>query len=264
MSTISNKTALITGASSGIGAVYADRLAARGHDLILVARRADRLDAIAAQIRARHGVQVETLVADLASDAGQASVEQLLMNRPVSILVNNAGIARLAPISPAGLADSMAQIALNVTALTRLTHAVLPGMQQRNEGTIINIASVMALNTMPMGAVYSATKAYVLALSRTLQQELAGSAVKVQVVLPAATATEVWDNSGVPLSAMAPGSVMTTDNLVDAALRGLDLGESATWPSVADTALIERIEADRIALFRSAQTGQVAPRLTAK
>jgi len=260
---ITNKTALITGASSGIGAVYADRLAVRGHDLVLVARRADRLDAIAAQIRATHGVQVETLVADLASDAGQASVEQLLMNRPVGILVNNAGIARLAPINPAGLADSMAQIALNVTALTRLTHAVLPGMQQRNEGTIINIASVMALSTMPMGSVYSATKAYVLALSRTLQQELAGSAVKVQVVLPA-TATEVWDNSGVPLSAMAPESVMTTANLVDAALRGLDLGESVTWPSVADTALIERVEADRIALFRSAQTGQVAPRLATK
>ncbi len=262
MSTSSRKMAVITGASSGIGAVYADRLAQRGYDLLLVARRGDRLQTLAATISSAHGVQVDTLVADLATEAGQASVETILASNPaVSVLVNNAGIARLAPIAGSDLQDSLSQIALNIAALTRLAHAALPGMKARNEGTIINIASALGLHTLPFSSVYSGTKAFVLAFSRGLQQELADTAVKVQVVLPAATATEVWDNSGVPLSALAPESVMQTDAMVDAALRGLDLGEGLTMPSVAEAEAIERYEAARIALFSTAQTGKVAPRL---
>jgi short-subunit dehydrogenase len=262
MSTSSRKIAVVTGASSGIGAVYADRLAKRGYDLVLVARRAERLQSLAAAISKAHGVSVEPLVADLATEAGQARVEQLLAtNAAVSVLVNNAGIARLAPIAGSPLQDAMSQIALNITALTRLTHAVLPGLAARKEGLIINVASVLALTSLPISSVYSGTKAFVLGFSRGVQQELADTGVRVQVVLPASTATEIWDNSGVPLAALAPESVMSTEDMVDAALSALDKGEDITLPSVADAALIEDFESARVALFGATQTGKVAPRL---
>ena len=132
MSTTTRNIAVITGASSGIGAIYADRLAQRGHDLVLVARRADRLQALADTISAAHGVRVETLVADLATKAGQDSVVQLLTSDPaISVLVNNAGIARLAPVAASTEQDLSSQLALNITALTRLTHAALPGFKER-------------------------------------------------------------------------------------------------------------------------------------
>lgn len=262
MSTSTRKIAVVTGASSGIGAVYADRLAKRGYDLVLVARRADRLQALAAKIAATHGVQVEPLTADLESEAGQASVAQLLATNPaVSVLVNNAGLSRLAPIAGSDWQDSQSQIELNITALTRLSHAVLPALKARKEGTIINIASVMALHSLPISSVYSGTKAFVLAFSRGLQQELADSGVRVQVVLPAATATELWDQSGVPLSALDPAAVMSTEDMVDASLVALDQGEHITMPSVAETAMIERFESARGALFAAAQSGKVAPHL---
>ena len=264
MSSSSRKLAVVTGASSGIGAVYADRLAKRGYDLLLVARRADRLQALAATIAKAHDVRVGTLIADLATEAGQASVEQVLATNPaLSVLVNNAGIARLAPLAGSALEDSLSQIALNITALTRLAHAALPGMKSRNEGVIINIASALAVHTLPFSSVYSGSKAFVLAFSRGLQQELADTGVKVQVVLPAATATEVWDNSGVPLAALDPATVMNTDAMVDAALYALDQGEGITLPSVADAQVIERYESARGALFGATQTGKVAPRLLA-
>ncbi|UQV47548.1 SDR family oxidoreductase [Janthinobacterium lividum] len=262
MSTSSRKTAVITGASSGIGAVYADRFAQRGYDLVLVARRGERLQSLATTIATTHGVRVTPLVADLATDEGQASVAEVLATNPaVSVLVNNAGIARLAPIAGGALQDSIAQIALNITALTRLAHAALPGMKARNEGLIINVSSALALHSLPISAVYSGTKAFVLSFSRGLQQELLGTAVTVQVVLPAATATEVWDQSGVPLATLNPDTVMSTGAMVDAALSALDKGESMTLPAVADVAVIERFEAARAELFSSTNTGKVAPRL---
>ncbi|NHZ79558.1 SDR family NAD(P)-dependent oxidoreductase [Massilia sp. CCM 8695] len=262
MSSTSRKIAVVTGASSGIGAIYADRLAQRGYDLVLVARRADRLRALAATIAAAHGVQVEPLSADLGTEAGQESVAHLLATNPaISVLVNNAGVARLTPIEGSSVADLSSQVALNITALARLTHAALPGFKLRNEGTIINIASVLGLHSLAISSVYSGTKAFVVAFTRGLEQELAGTGVKVQAVLPAATATELWDPSGVPLSALAPETVMQADAMVDAALFALDQGESLTMPSVAEADLIERYEAARVALFGASQTGTVAPRL---
>ncbi|HWW69700.1 MAG TPA: SDR family oxidoreductase [Duganella sp.] len=264
MSTTSRKIAVITGASSGIGAVYADRLAQRGYDLVLVARREDRLQSLAASLAATHGVHAVPLVADLATEAGQAKVAQLLVTNPaVSVLVNNAGIARLAPVGDSSEQDLSSQLALNILALTKLTHAVLPGFKQRKEGTIINVASVLGLHTLPISSVYSGTKAFVVAFSRGLAQELEGTGVKVQAVLPAATATDLWAPSGVPLEALAPETVMKADDMVDAALAGLDQGESLTLPSVSDAALIERYEAARVALFAASQTGVPAPRLKA-
>ncbi len=255
--------ALVTGASSGIGAVYADRLAARGYDLILVARREDRLRAVAETITGAHGRHVEVLAADLEKETDLARVESVLASNPdIRVLINNAGLARLAPVATAPLQDSLTQIALNITALTRLTQAVLPGFVARNRGVIVNIASVLGIQTLPISSVYSGTKAFVLAFSRGLQAELAETAVKVQVVLPAATATEIWDASGVPLTALDANTVMTTENLVDAAIAGFDRGEAVTWPSLADDTLWERFETARADLFAGTRTNRPAPRYT--
>jgi uncharacterized protein len=255
------KIAVVTGASSGIGAVYADRLAGRGYDLVLVARRLDRLEALSDKVGKAHGVKVEVIQADLEKERDLARVEKLLSTNPaVRVLVNNAGLARLRPISQTPLPDSLSQIALNITSLTRLTHAVLPAFLSRNDGVIINIASVLAIQTLPVSSVYSGTKAFVLNFSRGLQEEVAGTGVKIQVVLPASTATEIWDASGVPLSALNQESVMTTENLVDAALAGFDKGETITWPSVADASLWDKYDAARSTLFAATQTGKPAPR----
>lgn len=257
----SRKVALITGASSGIGAVYADRLAARGYDLILVARRADRLEALCTQVSTAHGIKAEAVVADLSKDEDLARIEAILStNKDVRVLVNNAGIARLGPIAQRSAGDALSQIALNITALTRLTQAVVPAFIGKNQGVIINIASVLAIHSMPISAVYSGTKAFVLQYSRGLQQELAGTGVKVQLVLPASTATEIWDLSGVPLAALNKEALMTTEHMVDAALAGFDQGETITWPSVADASLWEKYEAARSELFANTQVGTPAPR----
>ena len=240
------------------------RVAKRGYDLLLIARRADRLDKLSARISKDHGVKVETLVADLEQETDLARVESVLAgNAAIRVLVNNAGIARLAPVAGSPLKDSLSQIALNITSLTRLTHAVLPAFKARNDGVIVNIASVLAVHALPISAVYSGTKAFVLNFSRGLQAELAGTGVKVQLVLPASTATELWDNSGVPLAALAAENVMSTENLVDAALSGFDKDEVVTWPSVANASLWDRYEAARSELFAATQTGKPAPRLLA-
>jgi uncharacterized protein len=134
------------------------------------------------------------------------------------------------------------------------------GLVARNEGVIINIASVIGIHALPISSVYSGSKAFVPNFSRGLQAEMAETGVKVQVVLPASTATEIWDGSGVPLSALDPSTVMTTENLVDAALAGFDKGEAVTWPSVADETLLEKFDAARSELFAASQTGKPAPR----
>jgi uncharacterized protein len=255
------KVAVVTGASSGIGAVYADRLAARGYDLVLVARRADRLEVLSGKISAAHGVKVDSIVADLTKDADLARVEKVLATDPaVRVLINNAGLARLRSIAEASAEDTSSQIALNITALTRLTQAAVPAFVSRNEGVIVNIASVLSIHSMAVSAVYSGTKAFVLQYTRGLQQELAETGVKVQLVLPASTATEIWDESGIPLSALRKESVMTTENLVDAALAGFDQGETITWPSVADASLWDKYDAARSALFAATQVGTPASR----
>lgn len=255
------KIAVVTGASSGIGAVYADRLAKRGYDLVLVARRLERLKELADRIRKTHGVNVETLQADLEKDSDVAKVEHVLSTDPaVRVLVNNAGLARLKPLGQSPLQDSLAQIALNITSLTRLTHAVLPSFLKRNDGAIINIASVLSIHALPVSAVYSGTKGFVMNFTRGLQDELANTGVKVQLVNPATTATEIWDNSGIPLAALNQDTVMTTENLVDAALAGFDKGEKVTWPSVADATLWDKYDEARSTLFAASQTGKPAPR----
>jgi uncharacterized protein len=256
--------AVVSGASSGIGAVYADRFAKRGYDLILVARRADRLEALAQKISRAYPVRAEVMTADLANEPDLVRVEQMLATNPaVRVLVNNAGLMKRRPIAKSPLQDSLSQIALNITSLTRLTHAVLPAFILRNDGVIINISSVLAIHAMPVSSVYSGTKAFVLNFSRGLQNELAETGVKVQVVLPSPIATDIWDDSGLSLSVLNPDTVMSAETLVDAALAGLDKGESITWPSVADFSLCEQYDAARSKLFAATQAGKPAPRYIA-
>lgn len=259
---ISGKIAVVTGASSGIGAIYAARLAQRGYDLLLVARRGERLHSLATQLEQTFAIKAATRVADLENEADLTALATTLAEDPaIAVLVNNAGIARLNPVAEVSPQDSLAQIALNITALTRLTHAVLPAFKARNEGVIINIASALSLHALPISAVYSGTKGFVLNFSRGLQQELANTGVRVHVVLPAATATDLWDAAGVPLATLPKEAVMATEHLVDAAMAGFDMGESVTLPSLADNALWERFDTARAELFVAMQTGQPAPRL---
>lgn len=254
-------TALITGTSSGIGAIYADRLAARGYDLLLVARRGDRLHALANDLQHRHGVKISTLVADLSTAEGIQQVETVLRDdTTISLLVNNAGAANLAPILSSSADQHEAINTLNTTALMRLTLAVLPRFVENDQGTIINIASVVAFHARAGSAVYSATKAWVLNFTRGLQEEFAGSNIRIQAVLPAATATEIWGHSGITLDALPEGSVMTSEDLVDAALAGLDQGELVTVPPVEDLQLWDNWEAARLALFSASRNGKPASR----
>ena len=263
--TTQRSTALITGASSGIGAVYADRLAARGYDLVLVARREARLLALAEQLRQRYGVKVTPLTADLTDESGIRAVEEMLRNNAaIDTLINNAGTAQMAPFLEGDVAQHQAINMLNTTALMRLTYALLPRLAQNNRGTLINIASVLSIHARAGSALYSATKAWVLNFTRGLQEEFADSQVRIQAVLPAATATEIWELSGISADALPAGSVMTTDNMVDAALAGLDQGELITIPPMHDEALWTRYEEARLALFASARTGEPAPRYLAR
>jgi short-subunit dehydrogenase len=251
MATIDNKgTALVTGASSGIGAIYADRLARRGYDLILVARNRERLNEVAKKVTDKTGRAIQVVKADLGKQADLAQVETLLReDASITMLVNNAGVGAAAPLLDSNIAQMTDLITLNVAALTRLVYAAVPGFVKRGKGTIINIASIVAIAPELLNGVYGASKAFVLTLSRSLQHELSSKGVRVQAVLPGAIATEFWDLAGMPINNLPPEMVMTTDNLVDAALAGLDLGETVTIPSLPDVADWDAYEAARGALL---------------
>jgi short-subunit dehydrogenase len=234
---ITQGTALITGASSGIGAIYADRLARRGHDLILVARNQSRLEALAARLRDETGRSVEIVSADLNNDADLHRVETILRtNSTIAMLVNNAGVGGAAPLLASDVDAMDRMIRLNVLALTRLTYAAVPAFVARGGGTIINIASIVAISPETLNGVYGGSKAFVLAFSQSLQHELADKGVRVQAVLPGATATEFWDIAGLPVSNLPAEIVMSAQDVVDAALAGLDQGETVTIPSLENKA----------------------------
>jgi uncharacterized protein len=250
MSNSSSKgTAVITGASRGIGAVYADRLAKRGYDLILVARSEAQVKELASSLSSASGRQVTPLVADLNNKQELARVETTLKDDPsITMLVNNAGAGSLAPLLDADIAKMEEMIALNITALTRLTYAAAPAFVRRGTGTIINIASVVGISPETLNGVYGASKAYVLAFSHSLQHELAGKGIRVQVVLPGATATDMWEIAGLPWQKLPPSIVMPVEDMVDAALVGLDQGELVTIPGLHDGGEWTRFEAARHAI----------------
>jgi short-subunit dehydrogenase len=235
MANSSHGTALVTGASSGIGAVYADRLARRGHDLILVARDGARLDTLAERLRAGTGRNVEVVPADLTNSADLTRIhDRLATDAAITVLVNNAGMSLNGGLLDNGPDTLQRIIALNITAPTLLASAAGKAFSQRGAGAIINIASVLALAPEAFDGVYSGTKAYILNLSLSLAQTVKDKGVRVQAVLPGATRTEIWERSGKDIDAFPQEMVMDAGDLVDAAQVGFDKGETVTIPPLAD------------------------------
>jgi short-subunit dehydrogenase len=260
----SKGTALITGASSGIGAVYAHRLAKRGYDLILVARNGERLSALASRLTDETGRTIETLTADLGDRVGLRRVEEVLRtDRSIALLVNNAGVGGTSPLLSSDVDKMQAMIELNVTALMRLTYAAVPGFVARGGGSIINIASIVAIGPEVLNGVYGASKAFVLAFSQSLKHELADQDIRVQAVLPGATATEFWDIAGTPVEHLPSEIVMSAEDMVDAALAGFDQDEFATIPALQDAGLLKAYEDARQALLPNLSRSAPAQRYKA-
>ena len=259
----SRGTAVVTGASSGLGAVYAERLAERGYDLLLVARRAERLEALAETIKRKHGRSVSAFAADLADDGDLRRLEDRIAgDDSITLLVNNAGIGGQKVVAEADAEDIAQQIKVNVVALSRLTRAVLPGLIRRGSGAVVNIASVLAFDT-GFGGIYSGTKAYVVNFTEGLQRELEGTGVKAQVVLPGPIKTEFWDVAGGDISALPSEIIMSAEDLVDSALTGLSQGEQFTAPGLADIAELEKYQQARGAFYGKLIAGKPALRYAA-
>lgn len=252
-------TVLITGASTGIGAVYAERFAQRGHDLVLVARDQARLEALAARLRSEHDVTVDVIPADLTQLADLSTVENRLRDDArIGILVNNAGAALSGNFIDQST-DSVAQlVALNTTALVRLASAIAPRLVKAGDGAIINIGSVVGLAPEFGMTVYGATKAFVLFLSQGLSLELSPQGVYVQAVLPAATRTEIWDRSGIDINTLS--DIMEVGDLVDAALVGFDRREPVTIPPLHEAQRWDDLQGARQGLIGQIRQSAVAQR----
>lgn len=243
-------TALITGASSGMGAVFADRLAKRGYDLVVVARNEQRLNSLAGRLTAETGVKVDVLRADLTSLGDIRRVEQRLRSDDaLSLLVNNAGIGTPKPVLSEDI-DALEQvIELNVVAAHRLAVAAAQVFATHGRGGIINLSSIAALHPERVNATYSASKAFILNLTQSLHTEAGPKGVRVQVVLPGATRTEFFERLGSSIdSHFPPEMIMQATDLVDAALAGFDQGELVTIPSLPDVKDWEKFVAARLAL----------------
>jgi short-subunit dehydrogenase len=239
---------LITGASSGIGAVYAERFARRGHDLVLVARDKARMEVLAARLRQEKGVAIDIIQADLTSSQDLATVEARLRDdRRIGILINNAGAAMAGNFVDQPVDDVTRLIALNTTALVRLASAAAPRFAETGEGAIVNISSAVGLMPEFGQTVYGSTKAFVLYFSQSLALELAPKDVYVQAVLPAATRTEIWERAGADINTI-PG-LMDVDELVDAALVGFDRREPVTIPPLPDAGQWDAYQAARLAMI---------------
>lgn len=258
-------TALITGASSGIGAIYAERLAQRGYDLVLVARNRDRLNTLASRLTTDTQRNVEVFQADLANPQDLARVEQKLRDdASISLLVNNAGIGTHTGVLDSDVERMAEMITLNVTALTRLTYSAIPGFVARKQGAVINISSIVSLAPELLNGVYGGSKAYVTAFSQSLHKELSTQGIQVQAVLPGATATDFWAIGGLPVENLDPGIVMSAHDLVDGALQDFDHGVLISIPSMHDLQHYERYEAGRQALFSHLSSNRLAPRYSAE
>ena len=250
-STSSKGTALITGASTGIGAVYADRLARRGYDLILIARNGKLLKELADSLSATTGRNVEALPADLTNRADLLKIEERLKSDPsITTLVNNAGFGGVSTLLDSKLDEMENMVELNITALLRLTKAVLPGLLERKNGAIINISSIVAINPELLNGVYSGTKAFVLNLTQSLHKEVSDKGIQMQAVLPGATASEFWDRAGIGGHQNLPSEiVMTSEEMVDASLAAFDRGELVTIPALPNVADWDNFNAARVALY---------------
>jgi hypothetical protein len=251
------QTVLITGASSGIGATYAERFARRGHDLVLVARDKARLDTLAARLREESHVAVDVLQADLTSPGDLSALETRLRDDDrIGVLINNAGMAQAG-----GFVDQTPDaierlIMLNSTAPTRLAAAVAPRFAQSGTGAIVNIGSVVGFAPEFGMSIYGATKAFVLFLSQGLDVELASKGVYVQAVLPASTRTEIWERAGIDVNTLP--EVMEVGELVDAALVGFDRRELVTIPPLHVAGRWDALDGARLGLMSDIRQARAA------
>ncbi|NGN65222.1 SDR family NAD(P)-dependent oxidoreductase [Streptomyces sp. A7024] len=244
-----SKLALVTGATSGIGAAFAERLAADGYDLILVGRRQERLDAFAAE---HPGTKVQSVTADLATDDGIDAVAALAAEQPLDLLINNAGVSHYMPLADLPAAQARELVNVKVLAPTLITRAAVGGMQERGTGALINVAGMIAFSgpgdksMLPRRAVYAGTLAHLVAFSQTLSAELTDSGVRVEVLCPGVVATEFHTRQGLDLSALPR---MSAEDVVTAGLRGLELGEVVCAPGVEDASLLDQVFAADLAAF---------------
>ncbi len=253
--------ALVTGASAGIGLTFARQLARTGHDLILVARRAERLEDLAAELREAHGVEVEVLAADLADPAGVAAiVARIEADPPVDMLVNNAGYAvrgTVAQLDPDALAE---MVQVNIVAASRLAHAAMAQMTRAGHGTIINVASGTVFAQFPGNAGYGASKNFIMAFTRHMQLEAEGSGVRVQLLVSGVIATDFHAVAGNDLSNFPADRIMQPDELVAASLRALALAEPVCIPSLPDIRAWDDYVAAEAAIWQDASKDRAAPR----
>jgi uncharacterized protein len=252
--------ALVTGASSGIGRAFALRLGAEGHDLFVVGRRRDRLEEL---VTALPNVKVQPLVADLGTDGGAEAIADVCAREPLTMLVNNAGVAHYMPFVELPASKASELLHVKVVTPTLLARAAAPGMVARAEGTIINVSGMLAfsgpapITTLPLRrAVYTGTLAHVVALSQALHEELRSHGLRVQALCPGLVATEFHERQGLDLSKLPR---MSADEVVTASLRGLELGEVLCAPGVEKSELLDAVFRADLAAF-GAQTPQLATR----
>lgn len=256
---MTQSTVLITGASTGIGAVYAERFARRGHNLVLVARDKTKLDSLAERLRHEKGISVDVLPADLTQADDVATVEARLRDDArIGILINNAGVGQSGNFIGQQPDAIERLIALNITALTRLARAAAARFVEAGEGAIVNIGSVVGLAPEFGMSVYGATKAFVLFLSQGMDQELSSKGIYVQAVLPAGTYTEIWQRTGIDTRTLP--QMMEVGELVDAALVGFDRRELVTIPPLQDAARWDALDAARQALMADIRQAEAAAR----
>jgi short-subunit dehydrogenase len=262
---MSRPLALVTGASAGIGQSFADLLAREGHDLIVVARRRERLEALRDRLGAAHAAEVEILVADLATNEGVDAVAARATAAPLDLLVNNAGFGgyrRFVELAPQ-VADDL--LSVHIRAVVQVTRAALPGMLERGRGGVINVASLLALsgsvpagNVFPQRAIYAGVKAFQMVFTQVLAAELAETPIKVQVCLPGVVKTEFHEIQGFDTSKMPPR--MSPDDLARAALAGLRLGEVVCVPALEDVAVLQKIDESNRAALSVSRTPSLAAR----
>jgi uncharacterized protein len=263
--TMKRGTAVVTGAAGGMGGEYAKGLAVRGYDLLLVDRPGTALSELAAAVaamgKAVAGRSVQTAAVDLADPkALDTFATRLEGDGSITLLANLATAVTFSPFTSIGVSAIDQTIAVNITAVTRLSRAVVPNFVARGSGTIVNFASVLAFHPWPEMQVYNAAKAYVVAFSQALQGELADKGVLVQVVSPPATATPFWQHAGFAHENFPPQAVMTRDDLVKGALAGLDQGEPWVFPSLSDPAVWDAYQGARNALVGGMMRGTLAER----
>jgi len=261
---MSRPIALITGASAGIGQSFAEQLAASGHDLIVVARRRDRLEALAQRLGAAHHSKVEVLVADLATDAGIDAVAARAAAAPLDLLINNAGIGgyrRFVELEPK-VADAL--ISIHIRAVVQVTRAALPAMVERKQGGVINVSSLLAYSGsatdafFPKRAVYAGAKAFLVTFTQVLANELADTGVRVQVCLPGVIKTEFHEVQGMDTSKMPPR--MSPDDIAQASLAALALGEVVCVPALEDLGAVARADEAQRAVLPAARVPVLAAR----